>query len=311
MRDKNIDSLRGLAIIGVVFIHSSTGENIHISLRIVDGIFKFAVPLFIFISGYFTYLNKDKIKMSYKKYIYSRVKKIIIPYVVLTLISALIFSTPLKKVLFNIVFGTATVPYYYIIVIFQMYILSFYLLKKFEKNNKKFLITSFIITVSYSALYYFQLYTKRMIYIPYFMWQFPNYLFYFILGFSVNTNIWNAIKKIEKALLYPMVILFFFIELNIKYNFSLQDGDYIALTTIIYSFFTIVILWEKREFLNNKLLEILGKYSFNIFLIHNIIFDVMFKKIKIIKYPKFTLVYLVIGLVTPIILTKIYKKIKG
>lgn len=67
-RDTSIDSLRGLAILLVVFGHSLQYSNTDFDNNILFRIiYSFHMPLFMFISGYVTFFGQDKIVPGFKK----------------------------------------------------------------------------------------------------------------------------------------------------------------------------------------------------------------------------------------------------
>jgi len=152
-RDLTIESLKGFAIICVVFIHSTFNENDNFLNLMIDVFSKFAVPLFIFISGYFVYKQKDLILNNYKAYILKTFKKVAIPYIIISLLITFFTFHSYFDFIKNLIFGTASVPYYFIVVIFQLYIMSFFILKLYEKNSRVLYKIGFYSILFYSILW--------------------------------------------------------------------------------------------------------------------------------------------------------------
>ncbi|MDD4620297.1 MAG: acyltransferase [Methanosarcina sp.] len=87
-RIEEIDYLRGFAILAVVAIHTSANftkiQNVNLLLTInviIDVFSHFAVPLFIFISG-FVLSIKYKGQFSQKIFLQKRAKSILLPYII-------------------------------------------------------------------------------------------------------------------------------------------------------------------------------------------------------------------------------------
>lgn len=73
-KDTYWQSIRGICILAVIMIHCPTGQgytpDIYNTWIVLRQIINFPVVLFIFLSGYFT--NIDKIKENSKKYLIKR-----------------------------------------------------------------------------------------------------------------------------------------------------------------------------------------------------------------------------------------------
>ena len=307
--DFSIESLRGIAILCVVFIHSTTNEKFSNINLFIDIFSKFAVPLFIFISGYFVYRQRELIIKNFDLYILKSLKKIGIPYIVLSIIITLFTYNSYYDFLINIFFGTASVPYYFIIVIAQLYLLSKLILLFYEKRKKLLVKIAIGSTFFYSTLFYLQLFLKGSIFIPYFMWQFPNYLLYFVFGIDMAAKgyIYHLIYDLNnrRAFIYFLFgLLIALIEVKIHYIRNEQEGDYIALASIVYQSIAVLYFWKLRGFLKNKLFIHLGYFSFGIFLLHKPILDI-FKKVFNLEI---NILYGILSIILSVIVVLVFNK---
>lgn len=295
-RDQTIDALKGIAIIGVVTIHSTVGESYFFINSFLDVISKFCVPLFIFISGYFAFKKRGTIQAQFTQYIAGRFLTVGMPYLYMTTLIAICTGQPFSNFAKWLLTGTASVPYYFIIVIFQMYLLSKFILTIYEKYASWLLLTSAILMVMYSGLFYYQLHLSGKIVYPYFMWQFPNYLFWFTLGieFAARGDFYYMLDKYSKNCLYIMIfaLICCLIEIHYLISHHFDDGNYIAFTAIVWEFTAVISLWQYRGYFSKALFVSLGKYSFGIFLIHLPIQDIYFKYFNHVKAPDNAILYI-------------------
>jgi fucose 4-O-acetylase-like acetyltransferase len=81
-RDESFDFFRGIAIIAVVAIHVSSVFNSYNSngLLLYRQSLNFAVPLFLFISGYFLSNKKIDSFEEYKRFLTHRLSRVLVPY---------------------------------------------------------------------------------------------------------------------------------------------------------------------------------------------------------------------------------------
>lgn len=324
-KDLNIEALRGLAILGVVLIHSTSYSNLFFPVQFLDIFSKFGVPLFIFISGYFVYKQKDKIENNFGDYLKKRFIKIGPPYLFMTVLLTLISFCNhfnilrfIKSLFFNFFLGTACVPYYFIIVIFQMYLLSKLVLWLYKKSPEVTLILAAALTLLYSGLFYWQVFftQARATIIPYYMWQFPNYILWFVLGieFAAQNKAFgflNAIKNKYYYILFIVSLLVCCLETHYLLKIRHDDGAYIALSSILWEFVAIIFFWKFKDKFNNKLFVTFGIYSFGIFLIHKPIFDLLFKILGSYRHNVFGVFYAVIVIVLSILVINCANFIKN
>lgn len=125
------DSLRGIAIILVIIIHTYTASNFQdyqsIFNIIVREFCNLAVPLFLFISGFFVGQKPFKDRSNYLMFLKKQLPRVYIPCLIWSLpifIYWVFTGKPLVSSLCRVVICSAYGPYYFIALIIQMYILT-------------------------------------------------------------------------------------------------------------------------------------------------------------------------------------------
>lgn len=129
-RIKSIDSLRGLAILAVILIHTTTRTLEASNFNLVgfpltlflNQIARFAVPLFFIISGFVLEISFKK--ESYWSFIKRRLSKIFIPYTLWSFIYYFFVYTNNHDNLFKVIFlGNASYQLYFIPALLVFYLL--------------------------------------------------------------------------------------------------------------------------------------------------------------------------------------------
>ena len=116
-RLEEIDILRGIAILGVIAIHTSIHAN-EILYAIANKLTRFAVPFFIIISGFVLFYNYGHKKINYIRFIERRAKFVLIPYIFFTFLYCYIFHQ--KSFAVHLLIGDAAPHLYFIILIFSV-----------------------------------------------------------------------------------------------------------------------------------------------------------------------------------------------
>lgn len=255
------DFLRGLAIVAVIIIHviyfyqTVIPEHLSNELKSLNNLLRFAIPFFFITAGIlltpFSY-TRNKYKAFFKK----KVWKLIPAYLLCCLIISVFYKLPVNQTLWLSFNGRITPPYYFIVVLFQLYLIYPLLLK--YRRASWFLPLSFAFTIV--------CYVSPPMWIILGVPFFGRYLFFFTFGIKLREFFLN--KKIEqKELPYwaALIILYTGLALTlwgIYYNVRLIYG--IALFSLL------MILQPSLERFNKVLSPIafLGKNSLWIYLTH-------------------------------------------
>ena len=307
-----IDYFRGLAIIGIVAIHtigqmgSESGLLYYLNLNIKQAM-TYSVPLFVFISGLvLTYVHYDE-KINYFRFTKKRIISVLIPYIFWSCIylgyrifienEAISPLIALKKLLV----GSADFHLWYIILIFQFYttfplLLEFIL--KFKKRHLEMLAAVFAFNLLIISIYYshFDYLSERLLRKIFIFW-----IFYFMLGAVMGLNV-DHYKQIISSLSLKKIVTLYIIGLAFLIFSYYSDGMITNQSNIfwfrpeilIYATLSIIVAIKFMIELNHKevfrpplrLLKTIGKYSFGIYLAHILIRDILiliFEKIETVQ----------------------------
>jgi surface polysaccharide O-acyltransferase-like enzyme len=146
-RNNAFDIFKGLAIIAVIAIHASSSGwswfqnnnyewNFYFTL-IVKQLYVFAVPSFFFMAGYFLVKKGAALKVDYKVFISKKLKRVLIPYVLWSMIIMLFLhqNTNVIDVIYRLLLGKAQGTYYFVIALSLLICISPLLIN--SKNIKK------------------------------------------------------------------------------------------------------------------------------------------------------------------------------
>ena len=291
----NLDYLKGLAIIGVVAIHTLGTEyplnNDFLYIMYINTInlSAFSVPFFIFISGLVLTYNYGDIKMNYKEFIMKRLLAILIPYIIWSFLYITYNRVEIGKtfdinpiaIIRKLITGNAEFHLYFIVLIIQFYLIFPFILKyflKFKKyhTNLLSLIFFFNLLIIFAYYYQFDYLSEKILKKVFIFW-----IFYFVYGMITGYNIDNNKYQISDKSLKYFVFLFLiaFVSLDISYfSNGLQDKNIFWLRpqTLIYATLSIIIAFKLSNELRitdnlklpAQLLKKFGQNSFGIYLSH-------------------------------------------
>ena len=278
-RYEELDALRGIAALMVVFFHFTMGNG-H------NNLFKLGatgVDLFFIISGFVIYMSLCKIDSS-KDFIINRVSRLFPTYwasVTFTFCFVLFQSNNIFKENFINYFGNMTMFQYYlhipdldssywtmiVEIIFYISMLLLYQLKLFKYLNSigiiLCLITVFIVRYFCDTAFvnYLANYLPLVKFIPLF---FAGTVFYKI--YTEKTKIYLHYSIIFLCLL-SQLYLFSFSEIS---SCFLSFSEYCGMLLLFFILF-IAFVNHKLKFIVNKTTLFLGKISFALYLIHQYI----------------------------------------
>lgn len=259
--------IRGLCIIAVVMIHCPNGvgtstQSVWLFLR---QFINFPVATFIFLSGYF--VNSEKIKDT-RTYIQNRGGRLLIPYLLWSAFYSLINLARGKiefgKVIYNFLTGNASTPFYYILVLIQLTILTPWLVGEVKKKNE---ILWTVTPVYLVCIYAFNLIIGRM---PRFYETFfPAWFLFYYLGLWVKIHGVRIVGKlwmIVAGLAVCIAEAFILLGIGADVGFAASQ---IRFGSFFYTSMIIFFLLRKADRESEvRVLKYIGDRSYGIFYIH-------------------------------------------
>lgn len=299
-RDTSFDAFRGLAIIAVVAIHVTYlggywNSPFRFYCQFYCQLFNFAVPAFVFISGY--WISKKPIKSleDYKTFLIKRFSRILVPYLFwsLVLIGYEVIKThdvDVYGIIFKLILGRASFHYFFIIMIVQLYVIT--PLLQYINRKPYGLMLVLILNIMTLLLRYL----SRL----HFNFWFPSISAFYswVIFYEIGLLLGSGDRKIFvpeniRSFILPAI----FVSLSIsetegaiilsKYNnlgfaaHALKYSSFLYSVCIIFGF----LLLRERFRHWPKFLVLIGNYSFGIYLIHVFIIGRVaniFQKINII-----------------------------
>jgi surface polysaccharide O-acyltransferase-like enzyme len=293
-RDLSFDAFRGLAIIAVVAIHAAylgfsirtapNGQWIFFFLVAYCQLLNFAVPAFVFISGYWQSKKPIESLKDYRVFLVRRLSRILVPYffwsvILLGYAAIRAHEVDAYRIIFKLMTGRAAVPYYpyyFIIVIAQLYILTPLLS---YINRKPY---GLILVVVLNVLGLLALYLSRLkviwhlpVTLPFYLW-----IVFYEMGLLTGTcaDRLFSFKKLHSLILPGILISILVSEMEgfailSRFNDTFFAVSITKYSSFLYSVFVILGFLVLRERISRwpGFLVTLGKYSFGIYLIHIII----------------------------------------
>lgn len=282
--------LRSIACLAVTFGHAQqlaythfTEPSIfHTLSYLFYMIVLFGVPVFVFISEFL--LGNKYSNGVPPGFLIKRIKILIAPYVFINIIFALFdtkewsMNTFLTETAKNIFLGNSTI--YFVLIIFQFYLLHIFLLKYLNKISPKIVLpVALLINIVYLGIFNFTEPPKNP-YAQYFWdpgyWMpFTGWIFYFVLGFYCGKNykkVKNTIKAYGKLILIMPLITFVIMLFMNKYFLISQDSKRIDM--LLFSTSMIFLIMYLASFMKStpKVVMLISNYSFSIFLLNEIFF---------------------------------------
>lgn len=282
-------AIRGVCILAVIMIHCPTGQQFSTAdtyaWLILRQVINFPVALFIFMAGYF--VNADRVKRNMQTYLLNRGGgRLLIPYFVWSMLYLMKDSLTnseitVKHIIYAFCTGKAATPFYYIVVMVQLTLLTPWLIKI---KNRKWL---YVVTSVYLVfLYGFNLYTGQM---PRFYETFfPAWFIFYIFGMDCRAGKWdNSIKKVQKswiimALLISIIEGFVLLETGCAIGFA---SSQIRFGSFLYSSVIALVLMKYRDMGSKnsslkKLTVSIGNCSYGIFYVHMLVLMIVRKALS-------------------------------
>lgn len=235
-----------------------------------------AVYGFIFLSGLKLFLNMPE-KLNYKKYYVSRFKKIIVPYIIFTILYYVYesyrgyYTFNIKELLTFFINGKIECHLYFIVIIAQFYILLplWKILTKYK--SLYVLVISFAVNVFFSTKFSGFAYNDRM---------FTSYLFYWLMGCFCGINYEKFIKILRnrKAMVFVLFILFYATDTSLLYlSFTGKlglSGEFVETVHLMHCvisvifFYLVSLFLEKINLCEFAIVKAVNNASYEIYLVH-------------------------------------------
>ncbi|EMC7765775.1 acyltransferase [Acinetobacter baumannii] len=300
----SIMQIRSTACILVLLTHVSAAFNVNNSIgfqtsliAFINQFSRFGTPLFCVITG-FLFAKYFYSSINIKYFYQSRISKILIPYLVWSLIYSIIifffskklFSTFIQEPIISLLSGKAFYHLYFMSTILQ-FCLIFPLLRLLRNVNVFTLTVSALIINILSIVFLY----KSDIYFISDRAFVGNWLFYFVFGIVFFR--YKNFKFNLKVNLIIIATITFFILFEVLINKKLFEST--RLENLIYIpilFATLYSVFNKK--ISNNLIKI-GYYSMGIYLIHPILILVLKKIIPNIFFQQYpTSLFILILLIT-------------
>ncbi|MEC0091284.1 acyltransferase [Paenibacillus macquariensis] len=315
-RITEIESLRGLAFLAVALQHSIAHYSVVAGIRLEDGVLmtllliaaKFAVPVFIFITGMVLFYNYEG-QFNYFSFLRKRLSDIIIPYVLWSLVY---FSLNYGwnegliqqgwKWLLMLFTGKTSYHLWYVVMIFQFYLLFPAFRYVIYKVRKAIPPRTYIACIICTGLLFVWLTDNIFtigdvitgIHLPVITPMFTKYVdrnflfffFYFVLGAcaGLRPDLWREwICKGKWIYVSCFIVLFGYYTYIVIESFQTPSGIVINFNKVnllrpLMVFFlvsSICVFYQLAMWLNerggtrcNKIIVSIGKYSYGAYLAH-------------------------------------------
>lgn len=319
-----IQNARAVAIIGVVFLHSSlylfpqysnVGLNKWLPSAIYQPFSHFAVPVFLMITGYLVF---DKEFTNPKEYYFKRITRILYPFIFWTIVYILydIINFLMDNREINVSFFVnrlrygASHQFWYLYMLIPIYFFIPYVAYSMQKLNRVFVLVYLGIWLFFNTVLFMNTF---IIVVPsqtgfQNLSYFGGFLGYLILGYYLKNNPLK-IGVINSLLFWVVFVVMtiigtIFLTINsggAKDVFLKYLNPFVIMGSLFaFSFF------QKNIFFNrpNLIMGVIAKYSFGIYFIHVLIFEIL-RKFGIhvlafnawISIPLLTIVNLLISLI--------------
>lgn len=319
-KDLSFQLLRGIACIAVVLIHASL-PYFNSGIVVWRQLIIFAVPVFIFISGYFSH---NSFLRDPNFFVKKRIKKLVIIFFIWNTLHILIFSPSM------LTFITGYGQLYYIVALMQLIVLTPFFVKSLD-NKVLFKLCIFSTPVYITLFYVLCIVRRDYISFPLSGVLFPAWLSYYFYGLWVYRNRKRDQFKVGKLSVVILISSLFisitealFIYYGVLFN-SMNQHEFLAVSSIrignmIFSFALINMFFYLKDRVDIKkknLLTYIGDESMNIYLMHVIFLhkiipllipSATYARYGIIMYILSTIFAITMSIVTARILRRILGK---
>jgi surface polysaccharide O-acyltransferase-like enzyme len=288
-KDLSFEAFRGVAIIAVVAIHA--GAFSFLEGQLPSDVWKvytlvayfqllfFAVPAFIFMAGYWSSKKPVSSIKDYKAFLVRKLPRILIPYLFWSLVifgwqAVRTRDLNLYGTMWGLLIGGACFPYYFIIVIAQLYLIT-PILQYINRRSYGLTLVFALNTVALLFLYLSRVYHvigHLPAYLPFYSW-----VIFYELGLWVGNSsdrMFVPPNKRGLVLLALLIALLLSVAEGIvllsQYNNLNSALTPIKYSSFLYSGCVVLSFLTVRVFIKNwpRILVAVGNYSYGIYLIH-------------------------------------------
>lgn len=299
MRERLIeyDLLRIFAALAVIAIHVTARYDLGASRLVFLGnqAARNAVPMFIIMSGFVLFFADRQRWLPLKSFFSRRFGRVLTPYIFWTIVYVLAtaffygqfwpdtrsFAVSLAK---HLMFGTGFFHLYFLIIIFQLYLLYPLLRIWLKRHPGSLLLLSFALTVIGQTLVYLS--ELKLIILPYlgFLYAtlFPLWLFYFVLGMymAAHTEETANLARGRELLLGILTLASLGLLLADSYytRVYISIKPSVILYTLLGHFFlySLALRWNEWFRRWESSIRWLADQSFLIYLAHPLVLSILF-----------------------------------
>ncbi|WP_150879718.1 polysaccharide intercellular adhesin biosynthesis/export protein IcaC [Staphylococcus aureus] len=272
-------------------------------LYYVQNIVIFGTPSFIILSQLLTTLNYEKITF---KYLWSRFKYIFIPYLTIGLFYCYTESLKLNSPFLHQFYENVVLGYwygYFIIVILQYFILSYFIYKISSKifESKVILLISLIIQITFLHLLHNNNEFSENFHAIYPLSDntfILGWIFFFFLGGYIGKN-YNNITAFLRNYLFIILVLAIlsFVLFIIMFSHDYWNVTSYTEALIFYHSFMFLLLLGAtlhfKEFMFYSI-NLVNTFSFFVYLLHPIVIDALYENTSV--YIDHTFIFLAVSL---------------
>ena len=316
-----LNYLKGVSIVAIILYHLIYNFlNVPNLIKMGSSFGGAGVHIFFFCSGFGLYLSYLKKGFNIKTYTCKRLKRLYIPYIIIIFISFLVpfmfeGQNRIVALCSHIFLFKMFIPEYedsfgiqmwYISTIIQFYFIYTILLKIVNKIKiKKLFILSVLISIIWAIFISFSgLYTERI-------WSsfFLQYLWEFVLGMLIAEASYKNNKFLKKDINFVWYIIMFIISFGVFALMSIKGGILKNFKDVFsaLSFMTLCIILYKLKFFN-KLFNYFGKISYELYLVHYLVYMCVFQLIKLPLYIN-AIIAIVLSIIVSIFYNYAIKKL--
>ena len=310
---ESTSGLRGFLALGIIFHHLSplvkTGEE----FSNFSYMGTYIVSIFFFLSAYGLYVQNESKENYLDYFLEKRLSKIMVPFFIISLIYmfARFVNGQLMDLNFfiNLFKKGSTIIYngWFVDIIILMYVF-FYISFKFFQNKLLSIVLNTIFIICYICL---------AIKLGYSFWWY-NSVLPFIIGLIWAKNQNKIDRFLDRyyfiAIILVTVLLFFSHKYNILLKYVYLEDSYsyalaANLDNIIFTIYFIILFLKKINF-SNVYLTLIGRISFELYMIHGLVISIL-EKIFVssrVNDVLFTFFVLMISLILAWIINKLVNR---